>query len=78
MLEGWTARVKPRPKESTGPKQSDVYFHPPAGHSKGTKQLRSMAEVARFLELKDAPAPVQKKRKQPAAQATKSHTNDDG
>ena len=49
MLEGWTARVKPRPKESTGPKQSDVYFHPPAGHSKGTKQLRSMAEVARFL-----------------------------
>ena len=78
MLEGWTARVKPRPKESTGPKQSDVYFHPPAGHSKGTKQLRSMAEVARFLELKDAPAPVQKKRKQPAAQAAKSHTNDDG
>jgi hypothetical protein len=31
-----------------------------------------MAEVARFLQLKDAPA--QKKRKQPAAHA---HTNDD-
>ena len=72
MLEGWTVRVKPRPKESTGPKQADVYFHPPAGHPKGTKQHRSMAEVARFLQLKDAPA--QRKRKQPAAHA---HTNDD-